>query len=68
MAAVTDVALFLPVGWNKGQPHEQMPAIRSGLNLPTALWEILDPATKDIDRFSRGTPLSFALGKALAVR
>ncbi len=38
-----------------------MPAIRSGLNLPTALWEILDPATKDIDRFSRGAPLSLRL-------
>ena len=39
-----------------------MPAIRSGLNLPTALWEILDPATKDIDdAFSRWTPLSLRL-------
>ena len=38
-----------------------MPAIRSGLNLPTALWEILDPVTIDIDRFSRGTPLSLRL-------
>ena len=38
-----------------------MPAIRSGLNLPTALWEILDPATEGIDRFSRGTALSLRL-------
>jgi hypothetical protein len=29
MAAVTDVALFLPVGWNKGQPREQCrPSVR----------------------------------------
>jgi len=60
VAALTDVALFLR-RLEQGAATRAMPAIRAGLNLPTTLWETLDPATKDTDRFSRGTPLSLRL-------